>query len=828
MRGVNVLFRSTARRLQQRGSALLASLMVIVGLSLLGLAFVAISETESSISNNQKNHSEAVAVAEAGGKLVVQWFQDPDKMASLGLLPTNTNNVLKTQRTVFGTASYYKQDFTTKLCDLPFGPKDPDAFFGLEDSADVIIDRTTNVGLTFLNTFNDKAFGVEGTVDPRPAGEITMIKIFAPPIVGATVTQPNAPHNYEGGTRYGVATIMVRAEKFDRPQSAGNRKSLALSECRIVVSQFPSPQPGGPLQSATALATIGDFDVHWGLVSSQQSLDLKKDYTAMPWFNAWEPINFQRGYDSSVEWSMHAAYAVGDIVRPTQGAMAANNLLRFHEYTVTVGGSDSGGTEPTWLTTPAGVTVTLSGITYAERSPTAYPISMGGSPNPTNTPWLYYIASGNVNVDDPWFHVRAAQDVVSVGNPPTSPPNSNPQPWSFFPWTGTPDKDTHVFQFQSLNQYPDYKQLIFPVFNYDYWKAAALAGNGQPGVDGKGGVHYLEWVSGDTYTDGTDTKTFRNWVASATSEPGFYFFETQNKLNPQNGGPGILAPEVDVSGGSVDAYMSSFIYLNANFATRGIGGITGHFNQPGEPYLDIGYRQVDEASSTGDFNRDPSGAPVVKMAANRQWDYQDLAWSNTGATGAGGGTKNQAFDVCVGPRAVKNPSGNVDYTGYFPLPYRPGCKPGNNVDLPNCNCSEPHEPYLNIQYNGNRTGITFGWFNPTTAVSTMRLPKKTTGAHGRTDARVTCTASSSQDDCTSNAYDLDGALADLTPISDGVIYMEGDFNTTGNSDYYGAVLVGGTVNNKGTPTVWYDESLSRGIRMSGFPRVMITSLETDR
>src|SRR5881227_1540219 len=103
MRRANVLFRSTARRLRQRGSALLASLMVIVGLSLLGLAFVAISETESSIANNQKNHSEAVAVAEAGGKLVVQWFQDPDKMARLGLLPTNLNT-LKTQRTPFGVA----------------------------------------------------------------------------------------------------------------------------------------------------------------------------------------------------------------------------------------------------------------------------------------------------------------------------------------------------------------------------------------------------------------------------------------------------------------------------------------------------------------------------------------------------------------------------------------------------------------------------------------------------------------------------------------------------------------------------------------------------
>ena len=54
MRRISKAFRSSARRLRQRGSALLASLMVVVGLSLLGLAFVAISETESAISINER------------------------------------------------------------------------------------------------------------------------------------------------------------------------------------------------------------------------------------------------------------------------------------------------------------------------------------------------------------------------------------------------------------------------------------------------------------------------------------------------------------------------------------------------------------------------------------------------------------------------------------------------------------------------------------------------------------------------------------------------------------------------------------------------------
>jgi hypothetical protein len=160
------------------------------------------------------------------------------------------------------------------------------------------------------------------------------------------------------------------------------------------------------------------------------------------------------------------------------------------------------------------------------------------------------------------------------------------------------------------------------------------------------------------------------------------------------------------------------------------------------------------------------------------------------------------------------------------VPYTPGCLPGDN-SCAACNCSEPHEPYLNIKYSGATLGLSAGWFDPATAVTTMRQPKKTTNGQ-RTGTPITCTATSPQTDCTSNAYDLDGGLVGLSPVTDGVFYMEGSFDSTGNADYYGSVLVGGSVNVKGTPTLWYDESLSRGIRLKGFPRVMVTSIETDR
>lgn len=820
MNVITKLVRWSRARAQQRGSAMLAALMVIVGLSLLGLAFVSLSETESAISVNQRNHSQTVAVAEAGARLVVQWFQYPDTMRALALMPANSTSI-KTNRVVGAYTGYYKPDTSDLLCDLPYGPDDPDKFFGAEGSPDILIDR--NNSATFLNALNTKVFGAETATDARPAGEITEIRIFAPPMVGASLTAANPPHFYQGGTRYGLATIMVRAEKFDRPLTAATRNAVARAEVRIVVSQFPTPQPAGPLQSQTALATNGNFNVNWGLVSSQQALNLQKDYTTLPWFNAYERIHFNRGYDSSRLWVANTRYNVGDVIRPTAAAITANPLLRYHEYTITgisVAGSNVGGTEPAWPTT-TNSTVTQGTYTYQERAPTAYPLTSGGAANASNTAWLHYIARGNISVEDPWFQVRSAQNLIGS-------PNNNAQPYPFTYANPNNYGKTHHFQFQNFDQYPNYKTQIFPIFSYDYWKSAALAGNGQDGVN------YLRWVAADTYTDGITTKTFRAW---AESEPGFYFFDTQNAQNPQNGGPGILAPEIDINGGG--SYMGTFIYLNAGFATTGLAGPLGWFNQPGEPYMDIGYRAVVEVAggglNVGDFRRDAAGAPVVYGAVNGKWDFQDLSWSNTGA--ASGGTKNEIFEVYIAPKTVHDPADTASpfstYTGYFPVPYRPGCFPGDNT-CGSCNCSEPHEPYLNVKYDGtpfgtavSPDGIAMGWFDPSTALATMRLPKVTTNGL-RTGSPIVCAATSTQNECTSNAYDRDGALVQLEPATDGVFYVEGDFTSKGNADYYGSVLVGGAVNSKGTPQIWFDESLTRGIRLTGFPRVMITSVETDK
>src|SRR5687767_13641224 len=73
----------------ERGSALLVSLMIMVGLTLLGLGFVAVSQTESAISITERNYTQTLQVAEAGALRVVDWFQNPEWADAQTLLPAN-------------------------------------------------------------------------------------------------------------------------------------------------------------------------------------------------------------------------------------------------------------------------------------------------------------------------------------------------------------------------------------------------------------------------------------------------------------------------------------------------------------------------------------------------------------------------------------------------------------------------------------------------------------------------------------------------------------------------------------------------------------------
>jgi hypothetical protein len=292
------------RKRNDDGSALLVSLMVMVGLSLLGLAFVAISETESAISVNERNYVQTLHVAEAGAKTVAQWFNSPDWAQENGLMPPNNTTAFKQRRqnnaiTSGSNEEYYKFDAITKLCDIPYN-KLEDKFYGAdENSADLNITYANSSA--FLNQFNARLFN-----DVNEGGRVISIKLYGPPVVAGTTTTVSGRKywNTDQGTRYGLATIAVTAEKTKDGSLTG--QVIARRTVRLVVAEFPLPGADGPLQSGHGTGTTGNFRVHWGKAISNVDIAVKRLNTSHPWINAWSVIPYEKGY--AVEHGSSPAY----------------------------------------------------------------------------------------------------------------------------------------------------------------------------------------------------------------------------------------------------------------------------------------------------------------------------------------------------------------------------------------------------------------------------------------------------------------------------------------------------------------------------------------
>jgi hypothetical protein len=793
------------RHKDQKGSALLVSLMVMVALSLLGLGFVAVSETESAISVNQRNYTQTQAVAELGARMAVEWLQNAEWAERRGLLPPNDVSI-KTQRQVaVGVGSppplyvgYYKETVNTRLCDLPFKPDPDNRLYGDENSADVIINASKgSVATTFLDRFN--AIVLQGT---DSGGRITDIRLYAPPIVGGTLTErPSASGKkfWDGGTRYGVATIRVTATKTDQ-----NGNFVAERTVKVVVADFPFPGPEGPLQSNTGISTNGAFRVHWGKVTSEGDLYVKRPLVSIPWRTAWQQAHF--------------------------------------EY----------GTEPPALC--------------------VNPDDCQFKADPTNADydkkynWLFELTSGKdaatnaaftKDFEDPWFQARARVDITSDSGNITNQP---------YPYSAIANPVTYPgiagwsnqFQNQDTNDESiNKKEVLFPKIDYVFWKQIAMSGM----AAGTDGIYYLQWANNDNYTKNAKTKTVRQWTDTlAGAKAGFYFFDTATGVNPQRADgttdTTVLADAFDYQGGSM--HMRGFIYTNAkSIGTQGLGGRDYAYAMAGEPFRDVGYREVAEADAPavagvspdwtkkyleklcGDLVADPGCTSIFTFrvigALDGIFTYQDLPWSNKVTPEK----KNGQLDVFIQEYTVTRDSDGASIKVFLPVPYTNNCEPGNNADCPTCNCSEPHEPYLNLIYPDTAcaTGscdpktLKVMWENPGGAIT--RRPRVFTDPETR-KIPFTCAAASSLEDCTSNSYDKTGALVNLTnggPVLDGVWYNEGDYDSTGNAAYYGSVLIKGTVQRAGTVDVFYDESLSRGDwqkRFPDLPRVLITAIETDR
>lgn len=804
----------------QRGSALLVSLMVMAGLSLLGLAFVAISETESAISVNERNYVQAQAAAEAGAKVVVEWFQDAEWALDRGLLPPN-KTAIKTQRVLDTGTHYYKQTTGELLFDVPFKIVDNNKFFGNVDTADVKITLgANNVATDFLNDLNAKLF-VDDSV------RISDIRVYAPPIVNAELVNGTGTNGFWiKGTRYGVATVRVTAQKLQ----AG--RVIAQRTVKLVLAETPFPTVDGAIETSGSLVGQGNFHVYWGKILSEKETQVNRPAVGMPWFDANEQMNFEYGYDSTKEWVANTVYPAGSVIHPPNTEVAADPELQKFAYRTTAGGT-SHSSEPvagSWKKVVGDSFTETSGITWTAEASRPFRIDATDAFY-SEHPWFYALLGQPI--EDPWLHARARGEIV-VNNNKTVPCGSTvlPHPCDFATTNEVVSgRLSNLFQNQTFTDtttpHPERVEVFFPTMDYEFWKAVAQSGDNQPGND----LYYFKY---DQATDqfvgpGGAKKPIEEWLNAEKNGlgAGFYFFDSKNGKNPQYGKGGTLTPGVKISAAVGKPWqMQGYIYLNAeNFGTTGQGNLVDDdvFQMPGEPFRDVGYREVD--LTTGNYKLVGGALPAGNFntigQGNKSWDFQDI-------------NDNGVFDwhVALNPTALTRPNGGTinPNTVYLPVPWTPGCTVPDLSDMETPvggNCSEPHEPYVNVLYptQGNaHSGVTLGWHDPTDV--SKRRPKKRL-AKNQVEP---CKSTSSLRDCTSNGYDLDGALVTLAPLLHGALYNEGGYDGSGNAVYYGAVLMRGNFSASGTPEVFFNECLARGCLESQLEmqRVMVTSYETDQ
>ena len=820
--------------------------------------------------------------------MIVEWFQDPLGAETYAAMPLNSDptitnaaipavGAIKTTRTAGPYTGLYKNVATMHLLDKPYRPAEVNYFYGDEDHADIIINRTTNPAL--VDAFNDKLLasdGVQATAADKMAGEVTSIRIFAPPIVNGTLINGF----WTGGRRYGVATIKVTAQQFVAPPARGAAQPttglLASHAVRIVVGELPLPIPAGPIQGNANVSFGGNFRVHWGMETSRGDLTPSLNLSSLPWANAYERPHFEHGFEPA----RAAGGGVASITITNGGSgYAAAPTITFNP---------AGATATATLTSGVvtAVTITARGTGYNPQSPPT--VTFSASPGMTASgianvaAEIWPVAPGSVFDDqdffhevlakdfqDPFYGARAYQDNMMDGA------NAYGQLPQCYPYQITADEQSnsqpsYAFQWQDTNQYSSKKRVVFPTIIYNYWKRITQSGRGYRGIyyfafDTAAGAGFKKFGNGTTRPMATWVNTINNLGLGA----GVYFFDTQNGQDPQQFPMGnatrnaMLTPAESWNSSDMGALgaatflMQGFIYTNAlTFGTTGQGNnaTTVQANFPGEPFRDVGYPRWNAAitdwdKSCGESSPGANDGQICRVGVgDSTFSCQDLnntgrcdivvmpapSWTSNdpGVTAhASPVTLPQCGSGCSGGRTAqvdKTWKSNLQATADYGAPCTMPAATYDGTNAAATDCSEPHEPYLNLVYpdqaannNGAPYNVVVGW-EPQNQ-QTYR-PKTV----DNTGAVVPCNPPDFTK-CTSNAYDVDGAVVPLDVILQGILYTEGQWGSEGNAWFFGSVLVQDTINlSSGTADVWFDEKLLKGTwAPPGMPRVIVFSEQTD-
>jgi hypothetical protein len=251
-----------AHREGERGSALVLAILVSVLLTLLGISFLFMSQTENLIARNEKLAAQAFYVAEAGARITKRWFDQPG--ALLPSPPPTLAQIDRSLRTVdddgagplppeaAGARGLYKGgvdldvDGDDDIFRQPYRGDDANSLLGTEDGPDIRIEDEA-----FLTALSRDLLA--GFPARNLEARIVRIDIYAPPYF----------ETLGGWTRFGMATVSVEARIFR------DEDVVAERTVKAVLNELPYPGPFGPLHSGKNITFEPELTTYWGPVTAR-------------------------------------------------------------------------------------------------------------------------------------------------------------------------------------------------------------------------------------------------------------------------------------------------------------------------------------------------------------------------------------------------------------------------------------------------------------------------------------------------------------------------------------------------------------------------------
>jgi hypothetical protein len=271
----------------ERGSALVLAILLIAIMTLLGVSYLLMADTENKIAENERLSAQALYFGEGVAREVKRWFDRPPYTAA-GADNLSRPTIAVMDRTLRkidedgagpgaavaadGTTAhpYYKfgvdndHDGNDDIFDKPFRKGLADMFVGTSDGPDIRMNRVGHPDTAaFLDALADKLLPGFPAGDAGVLARIGKIDVYEPPYLDTG-----------GGnwSRYGVATVGVHVQILRNPNQT-SEQVLAERTVTAVLNETPFGGVFGPLHSCDELSWSNAFKVHWGPATASTTGD---------------------------------------------------------------------------------------------------------------------------------------------------------------------------------------------------------------------------------------------------------------------------------------------------------------------------------------------------------------------------------------------------------------------------------------------------------------------------------------------------------------------------------------------------------------------------